>query len=101
MDTVNAIAKARFASAKVQRIQLHKSDDMNVELLCLEPGQKAAASGRLVYYVVTGSATVSTASGPVSLATGHVGATSAHESHTVANESEGRLVLLAVECRAP
>jgi mannose-6-phosphate isomerase-like protein (cupin superfamily) len=100
MDTVNAISKARFASARVQRIQLHRSEGLNVELLCLEPGQKAASSGRWVYYVVTGSVTISAQQGPVKLATGHVGVTGPQESHTVANEGEGRLVLLAVECQA-
>ena len=96
MDLVNAIAKARFSTAKAQRVHLFAGEDLRVELLCLEPGQEARIeAGQWVYYVVTGSARLVGAS-EGELAAGHVGASGADEAHTVRCVGEQRLVCIAV-----
>lgn len=97
MNIVNAISKARFGSARTQRIQLHKAQNLAAELLCLEPGQKVASSGQRAYYVVTGKAGMSAAGQSAELPTGQLAITEPGERHTIANEGEGRLVVLAIE----
>ena len=99
MDTVNAIAKARFASAKPQRVQLQKDDDgLSVEMLCLEPGQDVSVrSGQWAYYVVTGTAVVQTGDQRHDISTGHVAVSAPDERHTLSNASETRLICLAVQ----
>ena len=96
METVNAIAKVRFGSARPQRIQLHKGAELVMELLCLEAGQKIAVnSGCWAYYVVTGKASVSDGRQSGELATGQLVAMDPPQRHTIANAGEGRLVVLA------
>jgi quercetin dioxygenase-like cupin family protein len=97
MNIVNAIAKARFGSARPQRVQLHKGDGLRAELLCMEPGQELkVGSGQWVYYVVTGTATLTAATGDRELPTGQFAASDPKEKHTVANASERRLICLSV-----
>jgi len=99
MDIVNAISKVRFGTAKPQRIQLHKSDELMVELLCLEAGQKiSVTSGQWVYYVVTGTATVTANTHSTQLPTGQLATVGPGENHAIANETEARLVVLATGC---
>lgn len=99
MDTVNAIAKARFASARPQRVQLHKDDAVTVDMLCLEPGQSVSArEGQWSYYVVMGTATVKVGGQEHRLETGHVAVGAAGERHTLSNAAETRLICLAVGC---
>ena len=96
MNTVNAIAKARFGTAKPQRIQLHKGGGLLVELLCMEAGQKLSLdSGQWVHYVVTGKASLTEGGQTTELPTGQLAAASQDRKHTVANVGEGRLVILA------
>lgn len=99
MDTVNAISKARFASARPQRVQLQADEALNLELLCLEPGQNVSANdGKWVYYVVAGKATVQIGQQKKhELGTGHLAVSAAGERHTVTNAGETRLICLAVE----
>ena len=97
MEIANAIAKVRFASARPQRVQLHKSDDLQVEMLCMEPGQQIKTrSGQWVYYVVTGKAAVTSGKETAELPTGQSAATAPDETHTIANADESRLICLAV-----
>jgi quercetin dioxygenase-like cupin family protein len=96
MDVVNAISKVRFGTAKPQRVQLHKSDELVVELLCLEAGQKVAgAGGRWAYYVVTGTAALTANGGSTQLPTGQLATVEPGEEHTLTNATEARLVVLA------
>lgn len=98
MNIVNAIAKARFGSAKPQRVQLHKGRNLVVELLCLEPGQKIRVSaGEWTYYVVAGAAVVTAAGNTLALPSGQLAATDApDEDHTLANNGEARCLCLAI-----
>jgi mannose-6-phosphate isomerase-like protein (cupin superfamily) len=97
MNLVNAIAKVRFGSAKPQRIQLHKSEAMLAEILCMEPGQQLnVTAGEWTYYVVTGGATLTTDGKDSNLSTGQFAAVGPKEPHTLANAAEQRLVCLAV-----
>ena len=96
MNVVNAISKARFGTAKPQRIQLHKGRELLAELLCLEAGQKFSASGECTYYVVTGNASLTGEGDSAELPTGHLAAFSPGEGHSMSNSGEGRLVLLAI-----
>ena len=96
MDVVNAISKVRFGTAKPQRIQLHKSDELTIELLCLEAGQKVSAtSGRWAYYVVTGTAALTANGDSAQLPTGQFATVEPGEKHTLSNAIEARLVVLA------
>jgi quercetin dioxygenase-like cupin family protein len=99
MDTVNAIAKVRFASAKPQRVQLRKNDEgPGIEMLCLEPDQEVSVrNGQWAYYVITGSATLEVGDQQSPLATGHVAVSAPGEKHKLVNASETRLICLAVE----
>ena len=97
MDIVNAIAKVRFASAKPQRIQLHKSDSLVAELLCFEPGQNLKVDGGpSCYYVVTGTAVIDGGGGAGELPAGQFATAAKDESHAIANAGEQRLVCLTV-----
>jgi len=96
MDLVNAIAKARFGSARPQRVQLVKGEAMLLELLCLEPGQQLeVSSGQWAYYVVAGAATVTAGGKAQPLPTGHLAAFGLGEPHVLANQADQRLLCLA------
>jgi len=97
MDTINAVAKARFSSARVQQVRLHAGGREIVELLCFEPGQKlSVAAGRRMYYVIAGAGEIVAGSSRQSLAAGHLAVTAPDERHTVGNSGEQRLVCLVV-----
>ena len=109
MDLINAIAKVRFSSAKPQRVQLHKSKALLVELLCMEPGQQLSMdAGEWTYYVVTGTASVTHEGETSDVPTGHFAAiapvestgakgdSSRLETSVLANATERRLVCLVV-----
>ena len=97
MEVVNAIAKVRFSSTRPQRVRISESDELTVELLCFEPGQKLKIdAGLYCYYVVTGTATTSGNGGKVQLGTGQLVATAKDETHTLTNAGEQRLVCLAI-----
>ena len=83
MELINAISKARFGSAKPQRIQLHKGESLTAELLCLEAGQKTrTTTGEWTYYVVTGTASV-TSESTHQLPTGQLATLAAGENHVI------------------
>jgi len=97
METLNAIAKVRFSSARPQRVQLYKAGGLLAELLCLEPGQKLSATGgQWTYYVITGQATLTCHGRPADLPTGQFAAVEPDEKHTLAAAGEKRLICLAV-----
>jgi len=97
MNVTNAIAKIRFASARAQRVQLHKGKGILVDLICVEPGQELqVASGEWAYYVITGTAKVAAGGTETPLPTGQLAAADANEKHALVNDGEQRLVCLAV-----
>jgi len=101
MDLINAIAKVRFASAKPQRVQLHKGGSLLAELLCMEPGQETdGQAGQWTYYVVAGKAAITGAEGGGELPAGQLAAVSKGERHRIANVGEQRLICLVVGQRA-
>ncbi|MCL2701372.1 MAG: hypothetical protein FWE88_06730 [Phycisphaerae bacterium] len=95
MDIVNAIAKARFNSARAQRVPLHKTSAMHADLLCLEAGQSLDVpdGGAWTYYVIAGTVAVSQQQA-VSLPQGH--SVGVEGPHTLRNVDQRRLILLAV-----
>jgi quercetin dioxygenase-like cupin family protein len=99
MDFVNAIAKARFNSARPQRVQISRSSGLAVELLCMEAGQELSAGAATVpcaYYVVTGAARFTVAGADRDLPAGQLAAAVGNERYTLANAGQGRLVCLVV-----
>ncbi len=97
MNFANAIAKVRFASAKVQKVILNKADKLTAELLCIEPGQSLkVTSGQWNYYVITGTATIAAGGESTDLPTGNFAGSETDETHTISNEGEQRLIILAV-----
>jgi len=97
VETVNAISKVRFSSARPQVVQLHKSGTTHVELLCMEPGQKLKMDKTpLVYYVITGSAEISSKKQKATVQAGHTVSIDADEIHAITSPAEGRLVCLVI-----
>jgi len=95
MDMVNAIAKARFSSAKAQRVPLHKTSAMHTDLLCLEAGQALDIpdTGAWTYYVIAGTAAIGQQQ-DASLSQGH--SICIEGPHHLRNVDPRRLILLAV-----
>ena len=99
MDSINAIAKVRFGSAKPQRVQLKKNTHGTIDLLCMEPGQKhRVASGQWSYYIVTGKANFAGKASQVEVATGQIAVSEPGETHTICTTGEHRLVCLTITC---
>ena len=120
MEIVNAISKVRFASTGPQHIHLARADSFRVDLLCMEAGQKSLpAAGPCAYYVVAGSALLTTggsthstpsagsgqagsgqakltASKPHQLPAGQLAELGPGEAHTIANAGQGRLICLVI-----
>ena len=97
MELVNAIAKARFASARGQRVVLHKDDSVQIDLLCLELEQElSAARGQWTYYVVKGTAGIGADQTEGSLTAGQIAISGLNEKHTVRNVGQQRLVCIAM-----
>ena len=101
MDIINAIAKVRFASTGPQHIHLARTDAYRVDMLCMEAGQKSrAAAGPCAYYVIAGSAKLTTggSAGPDErpLPAGQIADLGPDEPHVLANAGEGRLICLVV-----
>jgi len=97
MNTVNAIAKVRFSTAKPQRVQLHKGKGLAAEMLCMEAGQTSSMpAGEWIYYVVMGTAEITVGGRTTQVPTGQFAACAPDEAHTIANPGEGRVVCLAI-----
>jgi len=96
MNSVNAIAKVRFATVRPQRLQLHKGGGLVVDLLCMEAGQEISVdAGQWTYYVLTGAASVTCGGQSFQLSVGGLACSEPAETHTLANTGEERLVILA------
>ena len=95
MDMVNAIAKARFSSAKAQRVPLHKTGALHADLLCLEAGQAldVPEASAWTYYVISGTAAIGQEQS-ASLSQGH--SLCIQGPHNIRNVAPGRSILLAV-----
>lgn len=97
MDSCNAIAKVRFASARAQHVPLAKTPWAQAELLCLEPGQDVTNhTGQTIYYVLSGSATLASGGETLALGAGHFAVSDADEPHTLSASGEQRLLCLAL-----
>ncbi|MGA2265829.1 MAG: hypothetical protein ABSH10_05300 [Phycisphaerae bacterium] len=98
MDTVNAIAKVRFASAKPQAVHLHKGKSLQADLLCMEPGQKldVPAAAERLYYVVVGTAKLSNKGDEITAYAGQLAVTAGDERHRIANPGPQRLICVIV-----
>jgi hypothetical protein len=99
MDVINAIAKARFSSAKAQRVQLHTAGPLRSELLCIEAGQHFTIdSGVWAYYVVTGTASITVGDATETVPAGQLICTAPDEHHRIEAAGESRAVCLAIHC---
>ena len=97
METVHAISKIRFATARPQVVHLTRGSQYLVDMLCMEAGQKTkVTSGPWTYYVVMGTAELSSTHGAEALSSGQMATTAPDEVHTIANPGEGRLVCLVI-----
>lgn len=97
MELVNAIGKVRFSSSRPQRVHLAQGKSWALEMLCLEAGQEIKLPlGERAYYVVTGSATVTTDAGSRAVPAGQLAASLPGEAMVLSNTGEQRLICLAV-----
>jgi hypothetical protein len=96
MDTLNAISKVRFSSARPQRVQLQKLSGVVCDLLCMEGGQELSMSGRCAYYVIAGQGVIKAGRLSEELSLGGFATTDADEHHTLQNNTEQRLICLAI-----
>ena len=95
MDFVNAISKVRFGSARPQRIQLSRAEGFQAEMLCMEPGQQVRVqSGQWLYYVITGSASLTVDGRSTERPTGQFAASARDEKHVISTSGDRRLVCL-------
>ncbi len=95
METINAISKVRFGTAKPQRVQLHKGAGLLAEILCMEAAQKLKGlSGERIYYVIMGTADITANGKTTTITAGQFAAAADGETHDIANAGEGRLVCL-------
>ena len=93
MDVFNAIGKVRFSSSKAQRVQLAPG----IDLLCFEPGQKLHFHSGASYYVVTGSAQISSDGRQHDVPPAQMAVAAREEEHTVTNAGEVRLICLSYQ----
>ena len=101
MDLVNAIGKVRFASARAQRVHIHKGQHLVADLLCLETGQETVGeAGEWTYYVIKGLARCKGPGGAVDIPAGQSVSVAADEKHSLVATGEQRLICLAVGCKA-
>ncbi len=105
MDIVNAISKVRFASTGPQNIHLARTDAYRIDLLCMETGQASrTAAGPCAYYVIAGSAKLTTKSSAGQderpLPAGQIADLAPNEAHVLTNVGEGRLICLVVQAPA-
>ena len=93
MNSVNAISKVRFSSARPQRVHLLDLPTGGVDLLCLESAQETTAKGpSTVLYIVTGSARITDGQTTQELSAGNLLVPDGD--CTIANAAEQRLVFL-------
>ena len=96
METINVISKVRFSSARPQTIQLPEAGDLAIELLCMEPGQKAERrAGQWAYYVIAGTVSLTSNGQNMQISDGHLATTGPNEPHTIANTGQQRVVCLS------
>ncbi len=97
MEIVNAISKVRWASTGPQNIRLVRGESFRVDLLCMEAGQKSQpATGPCAYYVVTGSALLTTSGKQHPLPAGQLAELAPGEDHALANAGPARLICLMI-----
>ncbi len=97
MECVNAISKVRFGSSKPQRVQLAGSNALQSELICMEPGQQVKVSStECTYYIIKGTASLTTAEKTAELAAGQFVSVGPDEKHTLAAHGDDRLICISV-----
>ncbi len=93
MESINAIEKVRFSSAKAQRVHLFQ----RAELLCFEPDQEISVQkGSWRYYVIAGTVTFAAGEEESSQASGHLVQMEPGQKHLLANRNEVRGIVLAL-----
>ncbi len=96
METLNAISKVRFSSARPQRVQLQKLAGVICDLICMEPSQELSMAGRCAYYVIAGQGVIKTGKLSQELSLGSFATTDTEGHHSLVNTSEQRLICLAI-----
>ncbi len=97
MECVNAISKVRFGSAKPQRVQLAKNNELQSELICMEPGQQLKVSStECAYYIIKGTASLTTADKTADLSAGQFVSVGHDERHTLTANGDDRLICISV-----
>lgn len=88
----------RFSPEKMQKVNLFSSDQMFLDVYCLEPGQKqkvhAHEVSSKIYIVLEGHARVTVGEEEGALGPGQAVLARAGELHGVENATDDRLVLL-------
>lgn len=102
MKTVTISDARRFSLDGVQRRSLIAQDDLVVELVCFEAGQRedvTSPDGSVVYQVLEGEALVRVSGETQRLGKGKLFTLAASEDHALENAGGGLLVVLATQAR--
>ncbi len=105
MAFIDSNAARKFASEKLQKLNLFETAQMFCDVYCLEPGQAqkphAHAGATKFYFVLEGRGTFTVGETKRELGRGELAWSAPGESHGVANTSSERLVLLVAMAPNP
>ncbi len=105
MDVKQLADLVRFSPEALQKVNVHASANLRVNLLCLGPGQSEAAHTHegtdKVYYVMSGSATVTVGNESRQVGPGDAVLAPPDISHGVINDGEERFTALVVVAPNP
>ncbi|MGE0679831.1 MAG: cupin domain-containing protein [Candidatus Binatia bacterium] len=98
-------ARLRFATEKLQKVNLFDTERMFCDVYCFEPGQEQTAhahnSSDKIYYVLQGKAFVRVAGETRELSPGGIALAPAGAEHGVSNPGPERLTLLVFMAPKP
>ena len=102
---VTSLSQRRFATAKMQKINLFETERFFLDVYCLEPGQAqkahAHAGSDKVYAVLEGSVHVQVGSEERELRAGDAVLAPAGSEHGIANRSQARAAVLVLMAPRP
>lgn len=98
MNTISISSARKFSLKTIERNDLVKTDDLQVELICFEAGQRASESSHersSVYQVMEGEALIRQGEQSLRLGKGKLLSVPANTPHALENAGGGLLVIMA------
>ncbi len=98
MNTISISSARKFSLKSIERSDLVKTDDLHVELICFEAGQRGGGSTydrSSVYQVMEGEALLKHGEQSLRLGKGKLLSVPANTPHSLENAGGGLLVIMA------